>query len=76
MGDEDETTGKKKLRDAVYQVKRLLGKEVLFTWGHTEIALNPEFPLKTDWDEASENGEGLWGAGFLEHFYIKNCYEF
>ncbi|CCY82193.1 dNA-binding transcriptional activator of the SARP family [Clostridium sp. CAG:149] len=75
-GDEDETTGKKKLRDAVYQVKRLLGKEVLFTWGHTEIALNPEFPLKTDWDEASENGEGLWGAGFLEHFYIKNCYEF
>lgn len=75
-GDEDETTGKKKLRDAVYQVKRLLGKEVLFTWGHTGIALNPEFPLQTDWDEAPEKREGLWGAVFLDHFYIKNCYEF
>lgn len=75
-GDEDETTGKKKLRDAVYQVKRLLGKEVLFTWGHTGIALNPEFPLQTDWDEAPEKRESLWGAVFLDHFYIKNCYEF
>ncbi len=57
-------------------MKRLLGKEVLFTWGHTGIALNPEFPLQTDWDEAPEKREGLWGAVFLDHFYIKNCYEF
>lgn len=74
-GDEDETTGKKKLRDAVYQVKRLLGKETLLTWGHTGIALNPEARLTTDWDKASD-GRVCTDAVFLDHFYIKNCYEF
>lgn len=74
-GDEDETTGKKKLRDAVYQVKRLLGKETLLTWGHTGIALNPEAKIATDWDGASE-GKVCTDAVFLDHFYIKNCYEF
>ena len=72
-GDEDETSGKKKLRDAVYQVKRLLGKDLLLTGGHTEIELNPQAPLRTDWEKQEEpenDGE------FLDHFYIKNCYEF
>lgn len=72
-GDEDEASGKKKLRDAVYQVKRLLGKDLLLTGGHTEIELNGAVPLRTDWNrqrELEQEGE------FLEHFYIKNCYEF
>lgn len=72
-GDEDETSGKKKLRDAVYQVKRLLGKDLLLTGGHTEIELNPQAPLRTDWEKQEEpENEGK----FLDHFYIKNCYEF
>ena len=72
-GDEDETSGKKKLRDAVYQVKRLLGKDLLLTGGHTEIELNPQAPLRTDWEKQEEpENEGE----FLDHFYIKNCYEF
>ena len=53
-GDEDETSGKKKLRDAVYQVKRLLGKDLLLTGGHTEIELNPQAPLRTDWEKQEE----------------------
>lgn len=75
-GDEDETTGKKKLRDAVYQVKRLLGKDLLLIWGHTDIALNPEAALKTDWDQVMEQDGDCIDAVFLDHFYIKNCYEF
>lgn len=67
-GDEDETSGKKKLRDAVYQVKRLLGKDLLLTGGHTEIELNPQAPLRTDWEKQEEpENEGE----FLDHFYIK-----
>ena len=74
-GDEDETSGKKKLRDAVYQVKRLLGKELLLTGGHTEIELNPAVSLETDWEEREEETAETKGE-FLEHFFIKNCYEF
>ncbi|PNH20845.1 histidine kinase [Lachnospiraceae bacterium] len=72
--DEDESAGKKKLRDAVYQVRQLLGKEVLLTSGHTGIALNPEggLAIDLDRDERRHSGEKI----FLDHFYIKNCYEF
>lgn len=75
-GDEDETAGKKKLRDAVYQVKRLLGKDLLLTGGHTEIELNSAVPLRSDWEKQEEDEEPEKGGEFLDHFYIKNCYEF
>ena len=72
-GDEDETNGKKKLRDAVYQVKRAIDPDILITAGHTGISLNPEFTIRTDLDSDSRGkGEDL----FLNHFFIKNCYEF
>ena len=74
-GDEDETTGKKKLRDAIYQVRRFLDKELLLTTGHTGISLNAEYPIRIDLDQirtGSQEAEGL----FLDHFFIKNCYEF
>lgn len=74
-GDEDETTGKKKLRDAVYQVRRFLDKDVLVTTGHTGISLNPEYPVSIDYDRV-RSGECEPAGLFLEHFYIKNCYEF
>ena len=74
-GDEDETTGKKKLRDAVYQVRRFLDKDILITTGHTGIALNPGYPVKIDLDYNAGADAGQAGV-FLDHFYIKNCYEF
>lgn len=75
-GDEDETTGKKKLRDAVYQVRRLLGKEILLTSGHTGISLNLACNVEIDWDQAFDEGTKIKPGIFLEHFYIKNSYEF
>ena len=67
-GDEDETNGKKKLRDAVYQVKRAIDPDILITAGHTGISLNPEFTIRTDLDSDSRGkGEDL----FLNHFFIK-----
>ena len=66
--DEDESAGKKKLRDAVYQVRQLLGKEVLLTSGHTGIALNPEGGLAIDLDlderKITFSASGPWETGF------------
>lgn len=75
-GDEDETIGKKKLRDAVYQVRRFLDKDVLITTGHSYIALNPEFDLDIDWDHVFKEETCIKAGVFLEHFFIKNSYEF
>ena len=41
-GADNENVGRKNLREAVYQIKKLLGKEILVTAGHTSISLNPE----------------------------------
>lgn len=73
-GNEEQSNGKKRLRDAIYQIRRLLGKDVLLTVGHKEISLNPECPLESDWDEVQKSNGNK--AAFLEYFYIKNCYEF
>ncbi len=73
-GDEEETTGKKKLRDAIYQVRQALGRDVLLTAGHTGVSLNPEVALTTDLEARGKGGKAT--QVFLEHFFIKNCYEF
>lgn len=75
-GDEDETTGKKKLRDAVYQVRRLLGKDILITTGHTGVSLNPDYDVEIDWDHVYDEDAPIQKGVFLEHFFIKNSYEF
>ena len=73
-GDEGESAGKKKLRDAIYQVRQVLGREALLTSGHTGISLNPERKIHIDLDAPESEREE--GAVFLDHFFIKNCYEF
>ncbi|MEG1576370.1 MAG: histidine kinase, partial [Clostridium sp.] len=75
-GDEDETTGKKKLRDTVYQVRRFLDKDFLITSGHTGIALNPNYDMYIDWDHVYDENTQIRPGIFLEHFFIKNSYEF
>ena len=67
-GDEEESVGRKKLRDAVYQVRRQLGNEVLRSKGHTQLLLSEETVLEHDLQSCD--------APFLEHFFVKNCYEF
>ena len=76
-GADNENVGRKNLREAVYQIKKLLGKEILVTAGHTSISLNPDCMPDIDWDHISaenilENEE----EGFLSHFMIKNSYEY
>ena len=54
-GADNENVGRKNLREAVYQIKKLLGKEILVTEGHTGIGLNPEYVLEIDWDHVKED---------------------
>ncbi len=76
-GADNENVGRKNLREAVYQIKKLLGKEILVTEGHTGIAMNPECPVQIDWDNVGEDYiPEHEEEGFLAHFHIKNCYEF
>ena len=76
-GADNENVGRKNLREAVYQIKKLLGKEILVTEGHTQIALNPECAVQIDWDNVGEADLlAHEQEGFLAHFHIKNCYEF
>ena len=76
-GADNENVGRKNLREAVYQIKKLLGKEILVTEGHTGITLNPECAVQTDWDNVEEDYiPEPEEEGFLAHFHIKNCYEF
>ena len=53
-GADNENVGRKNLREAVYQIKKLLGKEILVTAGHTSISLNPECMPEIDWDSITE----------------------
>ncbi len=70
--EESELSGKKKLRDAIYQIRQALGKEILLTRGHSDVKLNRE-KLQVDyWGSEREKSSQT----FLSHFYIKNCYEF
>lgn len=76
-GADNENVGRKNLREAVYQIKKLLGKEILVTNGHTSISLNPECMPEIDWDHINEeNILEREEEGFLSHFMIKNSYEF
>lgn len=68
-GDEAEADGRKKLRDAIYQVRKKLDKDLIRTSGHTGVSLNPDYPIVTDWNQGKKEP-------FLDYFYIKNCYEF
>ena len=69
-GDEDEASGRKKLRDAIYQVRKKLDKDIILTAGHTGIALNPACPVSIDWDHVKKGHLGEQKP-FLEYFYIK-----
>ncbi len=72
--DSGEAAGRKSLREALYQIKKAVGEEVLLLSGQSGIRLNPDFPCQVDADGFPEAAEAYPGE-FLEHFYVKNSYE-
>lgn len=76
-GDDNETAGRKNLREAVYRIKKMFGQDFLLTAGHNAICINPAFPVEVDWEHLTE--ETILDAGEegpFAHFHIKNSYEY
>lgn len=72
-----ESVGRKNLREAVYQIKKIFGSDILVTEGNHTIRLNTEVMPEIDWNSVTEeNILDFSEDGIFRHFYIKNSYEF
>lgn len=71
----DENTGRKNLRQALFQIRRCLGDEVIILQGRNDLKLNQRVGLRTDWD-APDSDFALSRERFLDFFYLKDCPEF
>lgn len=75
--DCSEEAARKNLRDAVYNIRRTLGRDILIMEGNTGIILNRERNITIDIECSTK--ENLLKNGreeFLQFFFVKNCYEF
>lgn len=71
----DENTGRKNLRQALFQIRRCVGDEVIVLQGRNDLKMNERFGLKVDWD-APDAEFALSRGRFLDFFYLKECPEF
>lgn len=74
-GSGDEASGRKNLRQALFQLRKLLGEEVIVLQGRNDLKLNQRVEIKTDWD-MPERDFSLCQERFLDFFYLKDCPEF
>ncbi len=74
-GSCDENTGRKNLRQALFQIRRCLGDEVIILQGRNGLKLNQRVGLRTDWD-APDSDFALSRGRFMDFFYLKDCPEF
>lgn len=74
-GSNNETSGRKNLRQALFQIRRCLGDDIIILHGKQNLSLNPKYGIKTEWD-ASDEDFALSPKPFLDFFYLKECSEF
>lgn len=75
--DYSEEGARKNLRDALYNIRKLLGSDILTLEGNVWISLNAEKIIDIDVDKMSGNDIlDTYKGEFLHYFYVKNCYEF
>lgn len=79
--DCDEESARRNLRNSLYKIRNLLGRDFLVTNGKFHISLNPKLEVHRDTDLfVVENSEQklieLNSFCFLDKFYLKNCPEF
>lgn len=75
--DCSETAARKNLRDAIYNVKKLLGEDIIRVEGNNRITLSKSRVTYIDYEEMNaENFLDRYTGDFLGYFYIKNCLEF
>lgn len=59
--------GRKNLRQALFQLRKLLGEEVIVLQGRNDLKLNQRVEIKTDWD-MPERDFSLCQERFLDFF--------
>lgn len=75
--ESSESTARKNLRDAVYNIRKVLGQDILTVEGNTLIVLNRQRDIDIDIEHITrENLLESWKGEFLQFFFVKNCYEF
>lgn len=75
--DNAESTARKNLRDAIYNLKKLFGEHLILAEGNNRLSLNPEIISSIDYDMLNdENYFRKYTENFLGYFYVKNCMEF
>lgn len=72
--DCDAATAKKNMRNAIYNIRKVFGTDILLVEGTSVVKLNPERNISIDMDHLSD--EVIADHEFLHFFYIKDCYEF
>jgi DNA-binding SARP family transcriptional activator/energy-coupling factor transporter ATP-binding protein EcfA2 len=75
--DNDETSARKNLRDAIYKIKKTLGDDIFSASSKSVIEFNSEIILEIDIDSITpSNIANKYTGDFLGNFLIKNCYDF
>ena len=74
-GSSDESSGRKNLRQALFQIRRCLDKDAILLHGKNSLELNPKFGFGSEWD-LPEADFALRQDRFLDFFYLKDCPEF
>ncbi len=77
--DFPECAARKNLRNALYQIRKSLGPNVILTPGQTEVFFAPEVIVNTDLDQfLSDDGQGYasYINGFLSGFTVKDAPDF
>ncbi len=74
-GAGDEASGRKNLRQALFQLRKLLGEELIVLQGRNDLKLNQRVEIRTDWD-MPDRDFSLCQERFLDFFYLKDCPEF
>jgi len=74
-GSGDEEAGRKSLRQALFQLRRCLGDDVIVLQGRNDLKLNTRAGIQTEW-ELSDAEFALCRERFLDFFYVKDCPEF
>ena len=68
----DEQVGRKNLRQALYELRKVLPEEPVKSEGQNRLYLDPNVPVKLDWEEKDEDVL-LKGGDFLAFFYVKGA---
>lgn len=74
-GSSDEASGRKNLRQALFQIRQSMDTDVILMQGKNGLELNSKHGFHIDWD-APDADFSLCKERFLDFFYLKDCPEF